>query len=90
MAANPALVTLLSLVFAVLTAVLGLAVRGAVRWARAEDRIADVAQDLAKRVLESDRAHREIVEQMREDRKATNERLTYLERHAWPRASGRA
>jgi hypothetical protein len=87
--AEPAVISLLSLVFAVLVAVLGLVVRGAVRWTRVEDRLTDFGGDLTRLVQDEERTHRELVEQMREDRKATNERLTYLERSVWPRPGRR-
>jgi hypothetical protein len=74
---SEAVVALLSLVFAVLSVMLGLVVRGAMRWARVEDRIDHLAADFT-----------EIVGQMRDDRQATNERLTYLERSVWPRNRG--
>lgn len=75
------IIALLTLLFAVLSAALGLLVRAAVRWTKVEDRLADMTQDLTRHIEQSDQVHRE-------DRAATNARLTYLERNVWPRASG--
>ena len=71
-------IALLTLLFMVLTATLGLLIRAVVRWTKVEDRLADLTAD-----------QQEILNQMREDRKATNERLTYLERSVWPRSRTR-
>jgi hypothetical protein len=49
-------------------------IRIATRLTRNEDKLTEIAKDMT-----------EIVAEMREDRKATNERLTYLERNVWPR-----
>lgn len=62
-------------------------VRATVKWTRVEDRLGDLIGDVDKLVRDKDRVHREIVDQMREDRRATNERLTWLERHLWSRSS---
>lgn len=77
-------IALLSLVFAALSTALALLVRTVMRWQRIEDRLADLTEDMTKLVQDKDQTHREMLGQMREDRNATNERLTYLERSAWP------
>lgn len=51
---------------------LALMFRITVLWTRSQDRISGLATDL-----------QETVEQARDDRRATNERLTWLERNAW-------
>lgn len=69
---------------------LGLMVRGAMKWTRTEDKLSQVARDIEQLVKDKDQVHREIVQQMHEDRKAMNERLTWLERNAWGKsAAGR-
>lgn len=62
---------------------LALLLRIQARWTSAADRLADVADDLNKHVEDDKRINTEMIGQMREDRKATNERLTYLERNCW-------
>jgi K+ transporter len=47
-------------------------------WSRGDRRLERI-------VAREDQTHKEIVEQMREDRRATNERLTWLERNLWSR-----
>lgn len=58
-------------------------VRGAIKWTRVEDRLDRIASDLEDLVTDKNKIHKEIADQMHEDRKATNERLTWLERHLW-------
>jgi len=70
------------------------ALRGLVKWTRVENKLDNVVTAVEKLVTDKDVVHRELVDQMRrmqqelgkqmgEDRKATNERLQWLERHAW-------
>lgn len=75
---SPTIVTLLSLIFAVLTGIGGVLIRILFGWTRTQDRITGLAEDMSQ-----------MAEQMREDRRATNDRLTWLERNAWPTARGR-
>lgn len=65
---------------------LGLLIRIVTWRTRTDDRMTGVANDLTKLVEDKDKVHRELVDQMREDRRATNERLTWLERNAWPKS----
>jgi hypothetical protein len=58
--------------------------RGGRREGAAEVRLQAIAKSLEDLVHDKDRVHAEIIQQMREDRQATNERLTYLERYVWP------
>ena len=62
---------------------LAFTLRGMISLTRSQERIASIARELEQRDKLNDETHREIVEQMREDRKATNERLTWLERNLW-------
>ena len=62
---------------------LAFTLRATISLTRSQDRIAAIARELEQRDKLNDETHREIVEQMREDRKATNERLTWLERNLW-------
>jgi len=63
--------------------------RGGRREGAAEARLEAIASSLETLVRDKDRVHAEIIAQMREDRLATNERLTYLERYVWPATGGR-
>lgn len=85
-ALEPAIVALLGLVFTVGTVTLGVVVRIVARSARDEERLRTTIRDLSVLVTDNAATHRELAGQMREDRHATNERLTYLERYVWPRA----
>ncbi len=58
---------------------LGILVRGAVKWTRTEDKLGDLVGDVRELITDKDRAHGEMLEQMRLDREATNTRLRYLE-----------
>lgn len=73
----------LALLFTALSAALGLLVRIAIKWTRNEEKIATVAESITELVRDKDKTHQDIVNQMREDRNATNERLTWLERNLW-------
>lgn len=63
-------------------------IRATVKWTRVEDRLAQIGLDVERLVKDKDQVHREIVNQMHEDRVATNERLTWLERNLWGRGAG--
>lgn len=77
-------------------AVLGIAWRGinkaantsavaAARWQKTEDKLDNIVEKVSELVKDKEKVHKELADQMREDRKATNERLTYLERKVWNR-----
>lgn len=65
-------VIILTVVTAIGLPTLGFMVRITILWTRSQDRIAGVADDVL-----------ELAREAREDRRATNERLTWLERNAW-------
>jgi hypothetical protein len=88
------LISSIGLVFLVLSAGLGLIIRITVKWTKVEDRLDNVSNSLAALVSDKDRVHRELADhmkadrqeltaQMAADRQATNDRLTWLERHLW-------
>jgi hypothetical protein len=67
-----------------------LLVRIIVKWIRLEDRLGNIANSLADIAKDKDKVHAELVaqiretskslaDQLREDRRATNDRLRYLE-----------
>lgn len=74
----------IGLIFTVMSAILALIVRAVIKWTKVEDRLVHLAADVAQLVEDKDKTHKEILDVIREDRKATNERLTYLERTVWP------
>jgi hypothetical protein len=53
--------------------------RGAVKWTRTEDRLAELVTDMRELMVDKDKIHAEMLEQMRLDRDATDKRLRYLE-----------
>ena len=53
------------------------------------DKIDNIEADLKALVNDKDRAHKEITDQMREDRLAANQRLRWLEEHLWKQIGGR-
>lgn len=55
-------------------------IRGAVKWTRVESKLEVIANRLGELVADQDRMHTALVEQMRDDRRATDERLRWLER----------
>jgi hypothetical protein len=78
-------IALASLMFTALVVILGVMVRILMKWTRMEDKLAEVSRDITDLVKDKDKTHAEMIHSMREDRAATNERLTYLERSVWPR-----
>lgn len=65
-------------------------VRATVKWTRVESKLEDVADDLKKIVEDKDRVHRDILQQMADDRNATNLRLRWLEEHLWKQDMGKS
>jgi hypothetical protein len=59
--------------------------RRTVRWAKIEDQLQELGKDIATLVKDKDRVHQAMIEQMGEDRKATNVRLRWLEENVWRR-----
>lgn len=57
--------------------------RAAMKWTRVEDQLNNVADDLKALIVDKDKTHAEMLQQMREDRNATNRRLRWLEENVW-------
>lgn len=74
---------ILAVIGVILIPLLALLIRIAMKWTRLEDRVTDIADDLKEIIEDKDRAHAEIMTQMREDRTANNQRLRWLEEHLW-------
>lgn len=69
-------------VIAVLLIPLGVfLLRGMVRWVRTEDQLTTLIRRVESLVDDKDRTHKELAEQMKFDRDATNRRLRYLEEY---------
>lgn len=58
-------------------------VKGAYRWAKAEERLAELVLTMQEIVKDKEEAHRLIYEMQKDDREATNKRLRWLEEHLW-------
>jgi hypothetical protein len=67
----------LAALFVVLTGTLGFIVKLTRKWTLVEERLAELVKN-------KDDTHAAMLNQMRDDSRATNERLTWLERNAWP------
>lgn len=81
------MVTILALAVSILGIIviplLILLFRIAIKWKGLEDRLNNVVQDLGDIVKDKDKIHSEMLAQMREDRKATDRRLRWLEENLW-------
>lgn len=62
-----------------------LLVRIIIKWTKVEIRLDELTSDMSKLVLDKDRTHTEIVNQMIDDRRATDKRLRWLEENVWNR-----
>lgn len=69
----------LSLVFIVFSGVMTLLIRVIIRYTKTESKLDSVAQDLKDLMISKDSMQREMLEQMKIDRDATDRRLRYLE-----------
>jgi outer membrane murein-binding lipoprotein Lpp len=78
-------ILLTSLLSILLIPALVLLVRISQKWTRSEDKLEQIASDMSDLVIDKDKVHQELVNQMREDRNATNLRLRYLEENFWRR-----
>lgn len=56
-----------------------------IKWTRVEDRLARVADDLARMVRAKDQTHEEIVEKLDDVSRGLDTRLRWLEENAWIR-----
>lgn len=79
------LVTIGGGIFTLLAALVGFIVRATMRWTRVELQLVQLGENIKKLVEDKDKTHREITNQMHEDRQANNERLTWLERNLYNR-----
>lgn len=61
-------------------------IRGAMKWTRVEDQLENLMKDVKDLVEDKDRVHNAMIEQMKDDRRATDRRLRWLEEHVWHKA----
>lgn len=80
----------LSIFTLILLPTLGFALRGAIKWAKIESKVDRLIVDLRELVIDKDKVHMHMVEQMKADRDATNQRLRWLEEHLWKRRNDNA
>lgn len=85
MTADQRLALILSTLGIVFIPMLTFLIRATVKWTRVEDELRQVADDLKQLVADKDRTHRDILNQMTNDRSATDRRLRWLEEHLWRR-----
>lgn len=69
---------------------LAFVVRATIKWTRVEDKLEVIATKLLDLVRDKDKIHSKMLQQMREDREATNRRLRWLEENLWRRRHGNA
>lgn len=61
----------------------GTIIRNAMRWQKIESKVDEIVNDLKSIVSDKDKVHTEMLAQIRDDRKATDRRLRWLEEHLW-------
>lgn len=80
MRVNAEWLTVALMVFSVLLLpTLAIMVRGAVKWTRTEDKLAELVGDVRELVGNEEKVHAEMLAQMRSDRDVTDKRLRFIE-----------
>lgn len=67
-------------------------IRGAIKWTRVEDKLTQAISRLDDLVRDKETTHAAMLQQMSDDRKATDLRLRWLEQNVWrylPQTPGR-
>lgn len=62
--------------------------RMAVRWTRVESKLEQVVENMEHLVQDKDRVHLAIQTEIKDDRRATNLRLRWLEENLWKKGGG--
>ena len=75
----------LTIVSVLIMPILVVSIRMLVRWTRIQDQLSRLIDEMKDIVADKDRVHSEIYKQMGEDRRATDQRLRWLEEHIWKR-----
>lgn len=78
-------VAALTLAWGITAVMLARSLRGERERATMVTQLSTIARDLDRIVADKDRTHAAILEQMREDRQVTDNRLRWLETHLWSR-----
>lgn len=78
---------ILSLAAIVIIPLIVLLIRITQKWTRVEGKLETLANNMDKLVKDKDAIHTEMISQMRDDRKATDRRLRWLEEHLWKGSS---
>lgn len=73
------LISVFSLVFAVLCALLGVLIKIVRKFTNVEDRQNELIRNVDRLVKDKDQTHNAMLEQMKFDREATNRRLRFIE-----------
>lgn len=60
-----------------------LLIRISVRWARVENRLEELTEDVKSLVIDKDRVHQEIASNMEKRTDTLDRRLRWLEEHLW-------
>lgn len=76
-------VAALTLAWGITAIMLARSLRGERERATMVQQLSTIARDLDRIAADKDRVHAELVAQMREDRRATDSRLRWLETHLW-------
>lgn len=78
---------LVVLITAIFLPMVALLYRGIVKWTRTEDKLDELIRDVNKLILDKDKTHAEMLQQMTNDRSATDRRLRWLEENIWKRGT---
>lgn len=58
-------------------------IRGIVKWTRVEDKLDELVRDMGQLIKDKDETHNAMLQQMGDDRSATDRRLRWLEENVW-------
>lgn len=78
-AASNWILVALTFLSVILIPVLILLFRGAIKWTHVEDKLGTLVDDMRELIVDKEKTHRELLEQMRMDRDATDRRLRFME-----------
>ena len=73
----------LSVMSVILIPLFAVIIRMTIRWTTVETSLAALTSDMRELVQNKEQVHASMLESMREDRKATDRRLRWLEENVW-------
>jgi hypothetical protein len=76
---------ILSALAVIFTPVMVMLYRGIVKWTRTEDKLDHLIEDVDTLIKDKERTHQAMLQQMTDDRRATDRRLRWLEENIWTR-----